>query len=145
MSLASLFGGMALANGKLGAVHGFAGPLGGMYPTAPHGVICGRLLPFVIEANVQALQFREPENPALTRFDMVAQILTGNPKAIAAEGVAWIKDLAGHLNVAPLSDFGLTENDFSIIVQKAQRASSMNGNPIRLTDYELHQILELAL
>ena len=145
MSLASLFGGLALANAKLGAVHGFAGPLGGMYPTAPHGVICGRLLPFVVETNVQALQFREPENPALARFDEVAQILTGNPGAKAAEGVAWIQDLAGFLNVAPLSDFGITENDFPFIIEKAQRASSMKGNPIRLTDNELLQILALAI
>ena len=54
MSLASLFGGLALANAKLGAVHGFAGVLGGMYP-APHGIVCARLLPFVVETNVMAL------------------------------------------------------------------------------------------
>ena len=57
MSLASLFSGMALANAKLGAVHGFAGPLGGM-TDAPHGVICGKLLPYVMQANVRALQDR---------------------------------------------------------------------------------------
>jgi len=55
MALASLFSGLGLANAKLGAVHGFAGPLGGMY-SAPHGVICARLLPFVMAANVQALR-----------------------------------------------------------------------------------------
>jgi alcohol dehydrogenase class IV len=145
MSLAALCGGLALANAKLGAVHGFAGPLGGIYPTAPHGVICGRLLPFVMETNVQALRSREPYNPALARFDEIAQILTGNHQANAADGVAWIRDLAAVLNVSPLSTFGVIEADFPAIIEKAQRASSMRGNPIKLRDEELQRILKKAL
>jgi alcohol dehydrogenase class IV len=145
MSLAALFGGLALANAKLGAVHGFAGPLGGMYPTAPHGVICGRLLPLVMEANVQSLQSQDPQNPALARFEEVAQILTGDSEATADDGVFWIQDLAATLNVPPLSAFGVIETDFDQIIEKAQRASSMKGNPTKLTDQELRRILENAL
>jgi alcohol dehydrogenase class IV len=145
MSLAALFGGLALANAKLGAVHGFAGPLGGMYPTAPHGVICGRLLPFVMETNLRALNTREPQNPALSRLDEVAQILTGDPQAQAIDGVGWIQELADVLQVPPLADYGVTEADFPAIIAKSQRASSMKGNPIQLTDTELRQILEKAL
>ena len=145
MSLASLFGGLALANAKLGAVHGFAGPLGGMYTTAPHGVICVRLLPFVMETNVNALSSRDPHNPALERFDEIAQIITGDPGAKAVDGVAWIQELAEVLQVAPLSNFGVTENDFPIIIEKAQQASSMKGNPIKLTVEELQKILKMAI
>jgi len=145
MSLAALFGGLALANAKLGAVHGFAGPLGGMYPTAPHGVICGRLLPFVMEANVQALRSREPQNPALVRFDEVAQILTGDPQAAATDGVTWIQDLAAVLSILPLSTYGVDKANFPTIIEKSQRASSMKGNPIKLTQEELRQILEKAM
>src|SRR6185503_9608359 len=75
MALASLFGGMALANAALGAVHGFAGPLGGMLH-APHGALCARLLPLVVEANLKALEMRQPEHPAITRYIEIAQILT---------------------------------------------------------------------
>ena len=89
MSLAALFGGMALANAKLGAVHGFAGPLGGLFP-APHGMICARLLPFVFEANVRALQTREPDSPALPRYDEVAQLLTGRSTAGASDAIEWL-------------------------------------------------------
>ena len=145
MSLAALFGGLALANAKLGAVHGFAGPLGGMYPTAPHGVICGRLLPFVMEVNLQALQSREPQNPALIRFDELAQLLTGSPLAKALDGVAWIQELAKVLDVPSLSTYGVIEADFATIIKKAQKASSMKGNPIVLKTNELEQILEMAV
>jgi len=143
MATASLFSGLALANAKLGAVHGFAGPLGGMYPAA-HGVICARFLPWVMEANVRALQERAKESDVIKRFDEVAQILTGNSQAMAAEGVEWIQQLCRTLEIPPLKDFGLREEEFPVIVEKAQKASSMKGNPIELTKEELLMILEAA-
>jgi alcohol dehydrogenase class IV len=144
MALVSLFGGLALANAKLGAVHGFAGPLGGLFH-APHGTICARLLPCVMEANVRALQARMPDSPSLARYDEVAQLLTGENTARASDGVTWVQDLCQALEVPPLSDFGLTESDFPTVVAKAGKASSMKGNPIVLTDEELTQILRDAV
>ncbi|MHC4658435.1 MAG: iron-containing alcohol dehydrogenase [Planctomycetota bacterium] len=141
MALASLFGGLALANAKLGAVHGFAGPLGGMI-CAPHGVICARLLPYVMEANVQALQKRAAGSPALARYDQIAQTLTGKVTARAVDGVAWVQDLCAALKVPPLAEFGLKEQDFPTAVAKSQKSSSMKGNPVTLTDDELMEILK---
>ncbi len=143
MALVSLFGGLALANAKLGAVHGFAGPLGGLFH-APHGAICARLLPYVVEVNVRALQARMPGSPALARYDEVAQLVTGKGTARAADGVVWIQDLCQALDVPPLSDFGLAEDDFPTVVEKARSASSMKGNPTLLTDEELIEILRKA-
>ena len=143
MALASLFGGMALANAKLGAVHGLAGPLGGLF-LAPHGAICARLLPIVMEANVRALQSRAPNSPALARYDEVAQILTGNATAAAADGVVWVRDVCAAVAVSPLSRFSLTQADFPAVVAQAQQASSMKGNPVPLTDQEVTDILEQA-
>lgn len=144
MAIASLCGGLALANARLGAVHGFAAPLGGMFP-APHGVVCARLLPFVMESNVQALQERSPDAPALSRYDEIAQILTGQASARAADGGAWVQELCSNLAVPSLAQFGITETDIPAIVTHAQRASSMQGNPIVLTPEELTQILRRAL
>jgi alcohol dehydrogenase class IV len=144
MSLASLFGGLALANARLGAVHGFAGPLGGMFP-APHGAICARLLPFVFEANLRALRAREPENPVLDRFNVVARLLTGDAHAQADDGLVWLGSLCRTLQVAPLSAYGVDEPSFDPLIEKARRASSMKGNPIRLADDELREILVKAL
>ncbi len=144
MAVASLFSGLALANAGLGAVHGFAGPLGGMID-APHGLICGKLLPFVAEANVRALQDRAADSPALARFDEVARILTGDEKARAFDGVEWIRGLCAAFGLPGLRQFGLGEADFPTAVGKARKASSMKGNPIELRDEELTAILASAI
>jgi alcohol dehydrogenase class IV len=144
MALASLCGGLALANAKLGAVHGFAGPFGGMFP-APHGATCAALLPHVMAINVQALQGREPDNPALVRYDNVARLLTGDDAATAAAGVDWVAALCRDLQIPGLAAYGLTPADFPDLIEKARQASSMKGNPIQLTVEELGEILERAM
>lgn len=150
MALASLLGGLALANAALGAVHGFAGPLGGMFP-APHGAVCARLLPFVMQANLQALQARQPQSPTLERYAEIARILTASPQASAAEGVSWIEGLCATLqgpasaHIPPLSAYGLAPAHLPEVIEKSARASSMKGNPVVLTPEEMATILERAL
>ncbi|TET86134.1 MAG: iron-containing alcohol dehydrogenase [Desulfobacteraceae bacterium] len=143
MSIVSLFGGLTLANSKLGAVHGIAGPMGGMFPV-PHGVICARLLPFVVEVNVRALQ-RHNSQQYLLRYDQVAQVLTGKSNAKAEEGIARIHDLCDALDIPGLSDFGITEDHFPDLIARSKKASSMKGNPVNLTDEELTEILQKAV
>jgi alcohol dehydrogenase class IV len=142
MAWASLLGGMALANAALGAVHGFAAPIGGMFP-APHGAVCAALLPHAMGVNVRALLARAPEK--LTRYDEVARLLTGNPNAIAPDGVAWIATLCQRLEIPPLLTYGVAEHDLAELVDKAALANSMKGNPIVLTAEELREIISLAL
>lgn len=144
MALASLYGGMALANARLGAVHGMAGPIGGMYH-APHGAICARLLPFVIETNLQALTTRQPDSPVLERYLEISRLLTGNINAQAEDIIRWLTDLYETLNIPPLAEYGLKSDDFDILVEQSQKASSMKGNPIHLSDAELLDILTQAV
>lgn len=144
MSLASMYGGMALANARLGAVHGLASSIGGMVP-APHGAICARLLPIVMEANLNALRNHQLDSPAMNRYRRVAQLLTGNGLAIVEDGIAWIWNLCHAMNIRPLSDYGLKSSDFPELVSQAQKASSMKGNPVSLTDDELTDILEKSI
>jgi len=144
MALASLFGGMALANAALGAVHGFAGPLGGMLH-APHGEICARLLPLVMEANLKALQARQPEHISIERYVEIAQIITEDKNASAHDGVKWVSDLVSELNIPPLSAHGMNESQIPEAAQKTLNASSYKGNPIALSERELRKILEKAL
>jgi alcohol dehydrogenase class IV len=143
MALASLFGGLALANSGLGAVHGFAGPIGGMF-NAPHGLVCGILLPFVMEANIEALRHRAPSSIALSRYHEVGRLLSGSVRAIAADGLAWIKSISQKLNVPTLSSLGIPKESITEIAAKTAKASSTKANPIELTLPELEAILEAA-
>lgn len=144
MCLASLFSGFALANAKLGAVHGIAGPLGGMVSGA-HGAICASLLPYVMEMNIKALHARETHSPALERYNELACILTQRSNAIAQDAIAWVKNLCQTLRVESLAHLGLNKADLPAVVAKSQISSSMQGNPIHLTEEELLEILHNAL
>ena len=144
MSIASLFGGLALANATLGAAHGFAGPLGGMLH-APHGALCARFLPLVMEANIRAMETRQPEHPALERYVEIAQILTGSQDAAALDGAEWAGELVEELKIPRLSAYGMTTEDVEEAIQKTEKASSFKGNPVTLTAKELTSILEQAL
>ncbi len=144
MALASLCGGLALANAGLGAAHGLAAPLCGMFP-APHGATCAALLPHVMAINVQALQARQPDHPALSRYVEIACLLTGRADAAAADGIRWVEAFCRDLGVVGLATYGVARGDIPVLVEKAARASSMKANPIVLTEAELTQILERAL
>jgi alcohol dehydrogenase class IV len=144
MAVASLFGGMALANAGLGAVHGFAGPIGGMF-SAPHGEICAALLPDVMEMNLRALREREKDSYAIRRYYSVAGMLTGNSNATSNAGIEWIRALVKDFAIPRLGSHGIKKEDTGEIVKNAMNASSMKANPIKLTEGELAEILQRAL
>jgi alcohol dehydrogenase class IV len=144
MAVASLFGGLALANAGLGAVHGLAGPLGGMI-TAPHGAVCAALLPHVVAANLRALRERAPGSAALGRYQEVARLLTGRAGAGGDDAVEWLAALTAALGIPGLGSYGFGVADVGELVDKAMRASSMKANPVGLTREELSAIVLDAL
>ena len=144
MSIASLCGGLALANAKLGAVHGFAAPLCGMFPV-PHGVACARLLAPVAAINVRALRARSPDSPALVRYDEIARVVTGHDGARAEDAATWLSKLVEEMEVRRLSAYGVREADIPRVTAAARQASSMKGNPIELTDNELAEAISASL
>ena len=143
LAITSLFGGLSLANAKLGAAHGFAAPLGGQFD-APHGEICARLLPEVMQANLEAARSARCDD-IISRFDVIATLLTGTKTAVAHDGIDWIRELVEELNVPRLSALGVHAADIEPLVIQASGASSMKGNPFDLSLQELTAIVERAL
>jgi len=143
MALCSLFGGISLANAKLGAVHGVAGVVGGMID-APHGAVCAALLAPVVEANVRALRQRAPDSPALGRYATVARLLTGKETATVEDAVAWLRETVAELEVPSLGEVGLASGQHEEVAEKSARSSSMQGNPVVLSTDELVAALAAA-
>jgi alcohol dehydrogenase class IV len=138
MAVCALSGGMALANAKLGAVHGFAGVLGAL-TGVPHGMACAAFLVPVVEANLRALHDRQPDSPAVERYAEAARLLTGDPTASTADGLDWLRETVAQLHVPPVA---VDPAQVASVVQRVARASSTQGNPIELTEDELQAILQ---
>lgn len=142
MAFVSVSGGLALANAKLGSVHGLAGPLGGMFD-AHHGALCGRLLPHALRVNLTALRERAPNHPTLQRYEDLARLLgakSPSPEA-AVDAVA---QLVTDVGTTPLGTYGIMSSHFDEIITTALNSSSMKGNPIILRRNEVAAILEAA-
>ncbi|UCG00994.1 MAG: iron-containing alcohol dehydrogenase [Candidatus Heimdallarchaeota archaeon] len=143
MALASLLSGICLANSGLGAVHGFASPMGGL--KIPHGVICAALLAPTIEANIKQLTMKDPKNTALKKYAKLGEIVSGktipsiNDAHIAL--INYLKTLTKQLNIPTLSKFALSDSDVQTIVDNAIKSSSMKYNPIKLKKEVLKEIL----
>ena len=144
MSMASLLGGLALANAGLGAVHGFAAPVGGMF-NAPHGSVCAALLPHAMDVNIRALRDRGNQEESLDRYQRVARILTNKDDATPEHAVEWIAEICQKLEIPPLSTLGIQEQAVPILVKLASQASSMKANPVALTEDELKDVLTRAM
>ena len=148
MFLAALLSGITLTNAGLGAVHGFAAPLGAHFPI-PHGVICAALLPAVIQANVKALREQNQEHEGLSRYAAIAKVITRDG-ALAIDAaidilLSTLRCLLRDLHIPPLSKFNVQEPDIPDLVYLARHSSSMKYNPVKLSDEALAGILRAGI
>jgi alcohol dehydrogenase class IV len=144
MSLAALLSGLALANARLGAVHGLAGPIGGLIP-AQHGAICAALLANVMEANLLLLQSQTPDHPILQRYKTIGKLLNNDQAASAESGVDWVRNFCQYTHIPTLSSLGLDDSMFPVLIENAMASSSMKGNPIPLSVEQLRILLQRSL
>jgi alcohol dehydrogenase class IV len=144
LAIASLFSGMCLANSGLGAVHGLAAAVGARL-SAPHGAVCAAVLAAAMDVNLRALSERAPDHFALQRIAEVASLLTGRAEASPEDAIAWLAELTAAVSIPGLASYGLNQDAIATIVTAAQRASSMRGNPIELSDQEVTEIVTRAL
>jgi len=144
LAFAALLSGICLANAGLGAVHGFASPIGGMLGI-PHGVVCGALLSPVIEENIQQMIVEIPFNETLAKYAMLGELLVNlvfdDIREAADRVIEYTEQISRLLKIPKLSKYGLSEKHFEKIIEKAKKSSSMRYNPVKLSDEALHRIL----
>ena len=147
MAYASLVSGVCLAQTGLGSVHGLASPLGAFFPIA-HGVVCGTLVAAATRINIEVMQAREPDNPALAKYAEVGRLLNGSAGATAGDDqqnlVRLLEAWTQRLSLPRLSSLGVAANDVERIVANS-RGSSMKTNPVVLTDEEIHSVVAARL
>jgi alcohol dehydrogenase class IV len=142
VALASVLGGLCLANAGLGAVHGFASPLGARFPIA-HGVCCAALLAPVMRANFEHSRGTDQQERIATRLGDIAQALGAETRAPEA-AIERVEALTAALAIPKLGALGVGEGDIATIVA-GSRGSSMRYNPIVLSDEQLSDVLRAAL
>ena len=147
MAYASLTSGICLAQAGLGAVHGLASPLGALFPI-PHGVVCGTLVASATASNIEALEARDPDNPALPKYAEIGRRFAMKKGLDGPDArrflVEVLRNWEVELDLPRLSAYGVGEGDLPRIVA-ASRGSSMKTNPLVLTDAELTDILASRL
>jgi len=143
MAYASLLSGITLAHAGLGSVHGLASPLGAYFPI-PHGVVCGTLVAVATKVNLRALRERAPGHEALAKYARVGRLLAERSPTTEKEAgdglVATLYKWTDRLRLPPLGQYGVGSSDIARIVS-GSRGSSMQTNPIVLTDEEVGSIL----
>ena len=148
MAMAALLSGITLSHAGLGAVHGFAAPLGANFPI-PHGTICAALLPHVVASNVTALRKSDSQHPALLRYAAVGRAMVGSRTLADADAIdaaiLFLTELARDLRIPRLGSFGLSDADIPAMVEYAKKSSSMRFNPVAHSDKELGDMLRRAL
>jgi alcohol dehydrogenase class IV len=140
MLYGSLLAGMALPNSGLGGVHGIAQPLGYKYHLA-HGVVCGLLLPYVMDFNL----LYAPE-----RYARVAELLGLDVRDLIAakaaeEGAKAVRSLMQELGIPSRLGELARREDFAAMAEAAAQSSNSQRNPKPLTPEDLVSILEAAL
>lgn len=135
----SLCGGLALANSGLGVVHGLAGPLGGL-SDAPHGAICGALLPYGLAANRDAVT--EPSH--VRRIEEVLGMIGAAFETSAGKALSALANWARANGLPNLTAMGISPADRESAAAMAASSSSMKANPVPLDQATLLAILEAA-
>lgn len=130
MAEGSLMAGMALANVRLGAVHGLAHPIGGLYKI-PHGLVCAVLLPAVLDFNKPALySFRED------KYSTMCNLLMADP-------VEFARNLLRELGLPQdLREYRIKEEDYPFLVDLAMNSGSTRANPREATKGDMLSILK---
>jgi len=144
MAFAAYLSGITLANAGLGVVHGFAQPLGSLFPV-PHGVVCSSLMGIVNRLTVDKLKTTDPQSTILKKYASAGRRFL-NDAGLSDEMAVnklldTIDEMISSFRLPRLAEFGITETDFTSIISNTQ----MKNHPIHLDSDDLKKILKQRL
>ena len=141
MSYASLISGICLANAGLGAVHGFASSIGGLF-VVPHGVVCGTLMASANAVTVKRLKEHNSSHPALLKYAELGKLFSGEEQKsqfyYIDRFVEILAEWTEMMNISRLGKYGIKHSD----IDKVVAVTNIKNNPIKLSKEDLVEILE---
>jgi len=142
MSFAALTSGICLANAGLGAVHGFASSIGGLY-NIPHGVVCGTLMSATNRITVQRLRTAGESDIALGKYAQLGRIFLvkeNKDDNYFIDGfLDFLDQLTDEFAFPGLRKAGVPEEDLPRIA----RLTENKNNPVKLSPDDLLEILKI--
>jgi len=141
MLYGSLLAGMAMTNTRLGGAHGVASPLGLGYHI-PHGIVCGLLLPHVMEYSLEHGVAKYAEVARLLNVDTQGM----SSREAAQQAIVAVRRILDTIGMpSHLSGFGVKRGDLAGIIDQALPSANLKNNPRPLGAEDLQVILEQAL
>jgi len=142
MAIGSIYGGLAITNAGVTAVHALAYPLGGQF-NVPHGVANGLLLPYVMEFNAMG---------SIPRFADIAGFMGEKIDHMTALDQAYraaevVKALYKDLKIPQsLTELGVPKDAIPQMAEAAMQVTRlMDNNPRQMTADDVAKIYENAL
>jgi alcohol dehydrogenase class IV len=140
MSFAALTSGICLANAGLGAVHGFASSIGGMF-SIPHGIICGTLMAAANEVTVRKLRSTTGNENALRKYARLGKIFVDDEVPdddnYIDSFIGYLNKMTIKLNLPGLKSSGVKEAALRTI----SASTDVKNNPVKLDEKDLMEIL----
>ncbi len=138
MSYAAYLSGIALANAGLGVVHGFAQPLGSLFPV-PHGVVCGTLMGLTNRITLEKA-IESENNTVVKKMATLGKLISNeeDTEDLAIRFVEYIEEFTDRLNIPNLGQYGITESDFELIIEQ----TGLKNHPVQLGYGDLEKILK---
>ncbi|MGD2035271.1 MAG: iron-containing alcohol dehydrogenase [Bacteroidales bacterium] len=144
MAYAALMSGITLSNAGLGVIHGFAQPLGSLFPI-PHGVVCGGLMGVVNRITVGKLRESKPDSIFLNKYRQIAELFIDRTNKNEHELIDAFLDLIDRyideMNIPRLGQYGVSEAD----LQRIAKLTGMKNHPVSFAEEELYEIIRTRL
>jgi alcohol dehydrogenase class IV len=144
MAYAALISGITLSNAGLGVIHGYAQPLGSLFPI-PHGIVCGTLMGIVNRYTVRKLRQLKDESIFLEKYANIGRLFTEkssmNRDYYIDLLLETIDNYSIKFEIPKLSVFGINETNLDTIVMR----TGIKNHPANLTPEELKEILRERL
>jgi len=144
MAYAALISGITLSNGGLGVIHGYAQPLGSLFPI-PHGIVCGSLMGTVNQLTVLKLRKESPKSVYLDKYAKIGKLFskdTGRSDDYYIDHIIeTIHSYVEEFKFPKLTVYGVNETSLNDIISR----TGIKNHPVNFTSEELKDIIRARL